>query len=106
MVKQLGSEGFSTVWLAERINGPAVSKAIKVVRKQNISTEKINLLKKEFSILKTVNHPQVAGFREFYEDNLNFYIVSDLWNGTSLLEILTNGKMGEFTEEDVMNIMF
>ena len=105
MVKQLGTEGFSTVWLAERLDDPSVKRAIKVLKKEHISLDNINVLKKEFSILKTIKHQNIAIFREFYEDNINFFIVTDLCEGTNLIDMLTSDVMVEFGEEDVLNIM-
>ena len=105
MVKQVGSDGYSTMWEAERLDNPNVKRLIKVLKKDGISKEKIEAFKKEFSILKTIRHTNVATFREFYEDNVHFFVVTDISEGSNLIEMLSNDTMGEFGEEDVLNIM-
>jgi len=58
---------------------------------------------REFSILRDMDHPNIIRIYEMYEDEHNFYLVTEYCRGGDLLDILESTK--SFTERDAAKIM-
>ena len=69
--------------------------AIKMMRKSHIDTNKIyrGLLDNEIEILRDLNHPRCMKIHELFEDEKNYYVVSEYIQGGSVMRRLKeNGK--------------
>ena len=92
--KSLGSGSFGTVREAyHKVTGNA--RAVKILKKNEQDEEKLFL---EVDILARLSHPNIMQIYEFYDDNSNFYIVSELCPGGELFDCIT--EKGIFTEKE------
>ena len=69
-------------------------RAVKILKKSSQDEEKLFL---EVNILSKLSHPNIMHIYEFYDDKVNFYIVSELCEGKELFEQITSS--GSFSEE-------
>ena len=58
--------------------------AIKVMKKGDNSHDSNSTVLQEVSILKSLNHKNIIGFRDFFEESDNFYIVMEYLDGNGL----------------------
>jgi serine/threonine protein kinase len=95
-LQQIGSGSFSTVYKA--IHQPTmVAVAIKTIHKSKLDTiQKKTAFYKELEILKSLHHPLIVDFFDFFESNDSFNIVMEyLPNGTLHDLIVKNKKIEE-----------
>jgi calcium-dependent protein kinase len=57
----------------------------------------------EIEILKQLDHPSIVKLYEFYQDKLNFYLITEYIDGGELFEKIS--KVKSFSEEDAAIIM-
>lgn len=97
--KSLGSGSFGTVREAiHKITGNV--RAVKILKKSEQDEEKLFL---EVDILARLSHPNIMQIYEFYDDNTNFYIVSEYCPGGELFDCIT--EKGVFTEKEACFLM-
>lgn len=95
----LGKGAFGTVRKAvHKVTGQA--RAVKILKKSDHDEDKLYL---EVDILCKLNHPNIMQIYEYYDDDKNFYIVSELCSGGELIEKIT--KLGAFSEKDAAFVM-
>lgn len=104
----IGYGVFGTVREALKISstiGPLPPKpyAIKSIIKTKVE-RKLELLRRELEILKTVDHPNIIRLYEVYEDKKYLHLVTELCTGGDLLDYLL--KKGILSEQEVLNIIF
>ena len=75
-------------------------RAVKILKKSSQDEEKLFL---EVNILAKLSHPNIMHIYEFYDDKVNFYIVSELCEGKELFETITS--TGSFSEEKACPII-
>ena len=97
--KTLGSGAFGTVRSAIH-KATKQPRAIKILKKSEQDEEKLFL---EVNILSKLSHPNIMHIYEFYDDNSNFYIVSELCPGGELFDMIT--EKGCFSESEASPIM-
>jgi calcium-dependent protein kinase len=69
-------------------------RAIKVINKRNIkSSELRNKFINEISVLKMIDHPNIIKLYEFFEDDSNYYLVTDYLSGGELLDYILKNKV-------------
>lgn len=78
-------------------------RAMKIIMKQEVSKEYIQSLLNEIDILKQLDHPNIVRIYEFYQDKVNFYLVTEYIEGGELFDRITKVKC--FTELDAARIM-
>ncbi|CAD8199555.1 unnamed protein product [Paramecium pentaurelia] len=61
-------------------------RAIKVISKEKASKAEVERLRIEIEILKRLDHPNIIKIYEFYQDNKNIYIVTELCTGGELFD--------------------
>lgn len=94
----LGRGSFSVVRRCERISDGAAF-AVKIISKKFAAQAQ-----REARILETVKgHPNIVQFVEAHQDQLHFYIVTELLTGKELLERIR--KLERFTEAEAAEIM-
>ncbi len=76
---------------------------MKIIRKENVSKEYIQSLVNEIDILKQLDHPNIVRIYEFYQDKLNFYLITEYIDGGELFDKITKVKC--FTEQDAAKVM-
>jgi calcium-dependent protein kinase len=95
----LGSGSFGTVRSAVH-KATGQTRAVKILKKTDQDQEKLFL---EVDILARLSHPNIMQVFEFYNDNTNFYIVSEFCSGGELFDCIT--EQGVFSEGDAASIM-
>jgi calcium-dependent protein kinase len=86
----LGAGGFGEVYSCEHIETGA-ERAVKVLVKSLDDPKADEVVIKEFNMLRSLDSPNLLKVYEMFEDELHFYIVSDLYKGGDLLEELEEG---------------
>lgn len=97
--KTLGTGAFGTVRAAIH-KATRQNRAVKILKKSEQDEEKLFL---EVNILAKLSHPNIMQIYEFFDDNCNFYIVSELCQGGELFDMITD--KGCFSEKDAAPIM-
>ena len=99
MGKPLGSGSFGTVRIATH-KLTQQKRAIKVIKKGDQDEQTFFL---EVNILSNLTHPNIMQIYEFYDDEKNFYIVSEVCSGGELFEKIS--EQGTFTESAASSII-
>ena len=76
---------------------------MKIIRKEDVSKEFVESLLNEIEILKKLDHPNIVKIYEFYQDKLNFYLITEYIGGGELFDKITKIKC--FTESEAAKIM-
>ena len=111
--KRLGSGNFAKVVLGELKRaqpqwklkaGDAV--AIKVVKKPSSrkAIERVQMLKAEVEILRSIHHPNIVRLFEIYESPARLYLVMELLTGGELFDRIVG--LGKYSEEDARYFTF
>ena len=88
----LGSGAFATVYKAQHIF-TMTPVAIKVIPKKNLRNKvEFELLQREVSLIKSMDHPFIAMFYEALDDDKNFYLVQELVENGNLLDYVNACK--------------
>ncbi|CCH46341.1 Calcium/calmodulin-dependent protein kinase [Wickerhamomyces ciferrii] len=99
--KTLGAGSFGIVRQARRISTKE-EVAIKIVLKKALKgNEKV--FYDELALLQKCKHPNIVGFRDWFESKDKFYIVTQLATGGELFDRIV--KQGKFTEEDGVDVV-
>jgi serine/threonine protein kinase len=69
--------------------------AMKIVTKNSIAQHQvlIDLMESELDVLSKTDHPGIVRVLELLEDDINFYIVSELVNNGELYDYIIQNKM-------------
>lgn len=80
--------------------------AIKVVKKPSArrSIERVQTLRAEVEILRSINHPNIVRLFEVYESPSRIYIVMELFTGGELFDRIVG--LGKYSEEDARYFTF
>ena len=99
--EEIGSGAFGKVF---RVTNKKTSfiRAMKVIKKQKGGSESSCLIN-EINILAKIDHPNIMKIFEHYEDELNYYIISELCSGGELYEKIV--KLKCFNEYMATSIM-
>lgn len=62
-------------------------RAMKIIRKEDVSKDFAQSLINEIEILKQLDHPHIVKIYEFYQDKLNFYLITEFIEGGELFGI-------------------
>lgn len=106
VIKQLRFDDTANVFKAQsKLSGATV--ALKVVNKEKIMKNFIlrRSLKHEIDVLSCLNHPQIVGIHEVFEDDEKVYLVMDFVEGCNLEQFLFEKRQGEkLSEEEAKDI--
>ena len=81
-------------------------RVVKIISKSDLPTQLIETraMFREVEILKTVDHPNLPRIFEFFEDEMNYYIVLEFCKGGDLFDRIMEVK--QFDEKQAAEIMF
>jgi calcium-dependent protein kinase len=65
-------------------------RAVKIMTKSNLSLEHLKEFKNEINLLSEVQHPNVIKVYGSYEDAKRYYIVTDLYQGGELFDLVAD----------------
>ena len=96
--RKIGDGAFSSVRRI-KLRSTMEKRAVKTVHKKSICTEEERqMVFTEVSILKSIDHPNIIRLHEFYQDDKNYYIITEFCSGGELFErIISAGTMSEVT---------
>jgi len=99
---RLGAGSFAEVRRCEhKVTGQI--RAVKIYRKEKVSTAELQVLMHESNILKHFDHPNIVRIYEMFEDDKRYYIVMEHCKGGELFYSISNG--GNFTEVQAAHIL-
>ena len=82
-----------------------IDRAMKIIKKASLKNE--NSFLNEVQMLKSMDHPNILRYYEFYQDEFNYYIVTEYCAGGELLQFLVKNKgVDEFQAAYVMKQIF
>ena len=91
MKPPLGVGLFGTVFKARHKESGQI-RAIKKIRKDHQKAKDVENLLKDVEILKKLDHPNIVKVYEFYQDEANYYIVTDYCSGGELFDRIIQEK--------------
>ncbi|CAD8060260.1 unnamed protein product [Paramecium sonneborni] len=93
--KVLGQGAFGKVWkVTHKTTG--LIRAIKQIKKSSIIKEEEQRLFSEMNILKNLDHPHIVKLFELFQDENNYYLVTEYLSGGELFDRIK--KMSSFSE--------
>jgi len=98
----LGMGAYGRVYKVKNIHTSQI-RSLKVISKKHAHKAQYKDISKELKILQTLDHPNIIKVFESYEDDHNFFIVSEICQGGDLLAKLN--KIGRATEFEAKYIM-
>lgn len=102
LLEELGKGAHSTVYSAKNLRtGDRV--AVKVIEKSKLSVKDLESIKREISILKSLDHPNLLIFYEFCQDPTRFYIVTELLEGGELFARIVEREF--YSEMDAQAVL-
>ena len=78
-------------------------RAVKMIKKESTSRVEKAMLFTEIENLKKLEHPNILQVYESYEDDVNYYIVTELCEGGELFDEIE--RRGRFSEKDAIKVM-
>lgn len=99
--KTLGAGAFGIVRYG-RNNTTGEEEAIKIILKKALKGNEQMILD-ELKLLEELHHPNIVGFRDWFESKDKFYIVTQLATGGELFDRIV--EQGKFTEYDAANVV-
>ena len=78
-------------------------RAVKMIKKESMSRVEKAMLFTEIENLKKLEHPNILQVYESYEDDVNYYIVTELCEGGELFDEIE--RRGRFSEKDAIKVM-
>ncbi|KAF4686522.1 hypothetical protein FOZ62_023257 [Perkinsus olseni] len=106
VLRELGSGGFGTVLLAEH-KRTGTKRAVKQIPKTHVGTDKL-VFEHEISTLLALDHPHIVKLIEYFENEVNYYLVFELCAGPDLFDHIINvvdTRENGFQEEEIAIIM-
>jgi calcium-dependent protein kinase len=100
--KVLGVGAFGEVRLCMSKAGK-IKRAVKLIKKDQMSPEDKLNLKNEMNILKKLDHPNILKLYEIFEDPKTFYLVTEYCKGGELFDEIIKKKI--FSEADAAAII-
>lgn len=97
----LGEGGFGACYTAQH-RATGVERACKILPKS--TTDPVANLEAhaEFQMMAVLDHPNIAKVYELYEDETSFYIITDLYKGGELFDIVEQGQLNEYDTAQVV----
>ncbi|OMJ67875.1 hypothetical protein SteCoe_34851 [Stentor coeruleus] len=105
--KLLGSGAYADVRICYlKENG--AKRAVKIIKKQSLSGNNIRQkIENEKEIIKSLDHPNIIRFYEFFEDAKKLYIIMEYSNGSEFFsQILQNESYSEIQAAKIMYQIF
>lgn len=91
--KKIGDGAFSSVRKI-KLRETGEKRAVKAIHKKSLTTEEERqMVFTEVRILKILDHPNTIRLHEFYQDDKNYYIITEFCSGGELFDRIISGDM-------------
>lgn len=80
-----------------------VTRAVKLIKKESMSSEEEQSFKHEISILKKLDHPNILKLYEVFEDEKRYYLVTEMCKGGELFDEIV--LKVQFSEKEAATII-
>ncbi|CAG9334218.1 unnamed protein product [Blepharisma stoltei] len=100
---KLGDGAFGSVRkITHRVTGEI--RAVKTIHKKTLRTEEERqTFFNEVSVLRALDHPNILKLYEFFQDEKNYYLITELCSGGELFDrIINNGSFSEATAAEYL----
>lgn len=97
----LGEGGFGACYTAQH-RYTKVERACKILPNSPTDLAANEEAKAEFQMMAKLDHPNIAKVYELYQDNESFYIITDLYKGGDLFDLVEKGRLAEFDTAQVI----
>lgn len=67
-------------------------RSVKIFRKSELNDLRLNQLKKEISLLRALDHPNITKIYDVIEDEYKIYVIIDEIKGQSIFEYIIQNK--------------
>ena len=84
----LGVGSFGRVVLAESNINREYKFAVKIMSKEIMSTEETRNFREIWDWIKLLDHPSILKYYALYENEFNFYLVMEYFEGNQLLDVI------------------
>ena len=103
---EIGSGGFSKVYEVRNKASDTI-RACKYIDKRNYKEEDVEKFKKEISILKDFDHPNIVKLYEIFETDKSFYLIMEKCNGGNLgYKITERINLEKLFDEKILSEVF
>ena len=92
MEVDLGAGAFSNVFMFQSRQNPSMKYAVKIMFKEDLSPDVLELVNEEVAILAMLDHPNIVKYQESYEDEQNLYIVMEVLEEANELQKVINDQ--------------
>jgi len=100
-IKPIGKGAYSKVYKGFDTMTDEVI-AVKIIEKFQLKKELIERLKSEVALMTRIQHDNIVEFRDFLEDDENFYLILEYCAGGDLSHRIKKGRIPEDTARDYM----
>lgn len=101
-MKKITSANFGDVFMCNHIPTSSL-RCIKVYQKEKLKNINQNTFEEEIQLLTRLDHPNIMKIYEYFQDEANFYLVTEYLSGGELFDFII--KYRNFDEETVCKIM-
>lgn len=78
-------------------------RAVKIIKKAKMNAMEQKFFEAELSILRKLDHPNIMKIFEVFEDNVNYFLVTELCQGVELFEtIQSKVRFSEFEAAEIV----
>ena len=101
--QSLGNGAFADVFLFSSRQNSNIKYAVKVMFKEDMDHEIMQMVNEEVKILAMLDHPNIVKYIESYEDKDNLFIVMEYLEEATELQKLIDNKIKEMNADPTLN---
>ena len=88
----LGSGSYGKVFKGTNKKDAKMEVAIKVINKNGMSDEDVEMILNEIQLMQQVDHPNIVKYYETFNDKKYIYLVMELCTGGDLFKFIDTGR--------------
>lgn len=100
--QKIRSGSYATVWEGVDKASQSIPYAIKVVKRKDLKPKDDAQFLNEVAILQSLEHPNIVGIHDFFEEKDYFFLVMELMNGGDVFDRIV--KRTHYTEKDARDL--